>query len=56
MHRPAIVPVPEFAVKLLFGEMSRVLLDSQRAIPDAAVRAGFTFKYPDVYGALADVV
>jgi len=56
VHRPAIVPVPELAVKLLFGEMSRVVLDSQRAIPDAAVRAGFTFKYPDVYGALADVV
>jgi uncharacterized protein (TIGR01777 family) len=56
LHRPAVIPVPAFGVKLLFGEMSRVVLDSQRAVPDAAVRAGFTFQYPDVYGALADVV
>lgn len=56
VHRPVFVPVPEFAVKLLFGEMSRIVLDSQRAVPDAAMRAGFTFRYPDVYGALADVV
>ncbi len=56
LHRPAIIPVPAFAVNALFGEMGRVVLDSQRAVPDAAVRAGFTFQYPDVYGALAQVV
>jgi uncharacterized protein len=56
LHRPAVIPVPAFAVKALFGQMGQVVLDSQRAIPDAAIRAGFTFKYSDIYGALAEVV
>jgi uncharacterized protein len=56
VHRPAIIPVPAFAVKLLFGDMAEIVLGSQRAIPDAAVRAGFTFDHPDVFGALEQVV
>ncbi len=56
VHRPAFMPVPAFAVKLLFGEMSEVVLNSQRAVPEAAIRAGFTFQYPEIYGALAHVV
>lgn len=55
VHRPAIIPVPAFAVKLLFGEMAEIVLASQRAIPEAAERAGFTFEYPDVFGALAQI-
>ncbi len=56
LHRPAVFPVPAIALKLLFGEMSQVLLASQRAIPDAIARAGFTFAYPDIYGALTEAV
>ena len=56
VHRLAIIPVPAFALKMLFGEMAGVILASQRAIPDAATRAGFTFEYPDVFGALAQLV
>ena len=56
VHRPAILPVPEFALKLLFGEMAEVLLGSQRAIPDAAQRAGFIFQHPDIFAALAEIV
>jgi uncharacterized protein (TIGR01777 family) len=56
VHRPAFIPVPALAVKLLFGEMSEIVLGSQRAIPDAAVRAGFTFDHPDVFGALAGII
>jgi uncharacterized protein (TIGR01777 family) len=56
LHRPAIFPVPAFALKVLFGEMASVLLASQRAIPDAAARAGFTFEYPDVFAALAEIL
>jgi len=55
LHRPAIFPVPVFGLKLLFGEMAEVLVGSQRAIPDAITRAGFTFDYPEVFGALADI-
>jgi uncharacterized protein (TIGR01777 family) len=55
VHRPAIFPVPAFALRLLFGEMSEVLLASQRAVPDAAQRAGFVFQHPDIFAALAQI-
>jgi hypothetical protein len=48
VHRPAIFPVPAFALRLLFGEMSQILLASQRALPQAAGRAGFRFRYPEL--------
>ncbi len=56
LHRPAFMPVPKFALQLLYGEMAETILASQRAIPDAAVRAGFTFDYPDVYAALERIL
>jgi uncharacterized protein len=56
VHRPAILPVPAFALRLLFGEMSEVLLGSQRALPDAAQRAGFVFECPDIFAALSQLV
>jgi hypothetical protein len=56
LHRPAILPVPALALKLMFGEMSQVLLASQRVVPGAALRAGFEFQYPDVAAALVQVL
>ncbi len=56
VHRPAILPVPAFALKWMFGEMSQVLLASQRAVPDAAQRAGFVFQHPDIFAALMSVI
>ena len=55
VHRPAIIPVPVFGLKLALGEMAEVVLASQRAIPDAAQRAGFVFQHPDIFTALAQV-
>jgi len=52
LHRPAILPVPRFALKLLFGEMAEVILGSQRVIPQAARSAGFQFEYPELRPAL----
>jgi uncharacterized protein (TIGR01777 family) len=56
LRRPAILPLPAFALKLMLGQMSEVVLASQRVIPEAAVRAGFTFDYPDIFGALAKIL
>jgi hypothetical protein len=56
LHRPAIFPVPVFALKLLFGEMSEILLGSQRVMPAAAEAAGFRFRFPELSGALKDVL
>ena len=56
IHRPAFLPVPAFALKVLFGQMSEVLLGSQRAIPEAAVNAGFEFGYPEIGAALIQIL
>ncbi len=56
LHRPAVFPVPLFALKILFGEMSDVVVASQRVIPEAAERAGFHFEYPELAPALANVL
>ncbi len=56
LHRPAIFPVPPFALRLLFGEMADTVLGSQRVIPAAAQSAYFRFRYPDLAPALADLL
>jgi hypothetical protein len=53
MHRPALATVPEFAVKLMFGEMGEeTLLSGQRVLPRRLLDAGFTFDYPELGPAL----
>jgi uncharacterized protein (TIGR01777 family) len=56
VRRPAIFPVPPLALKLMFGEMSGVLLGSLRVAPEAAEASGYQFQFPHVGAALADVV
>ncbi len=56
VHRPAIFPVPAFALRALFGEMSEVLLASQRVLPRAAEDAGYRFQFPQLPAALADLL
>lgn len=53
LHRPAIATVPEFAVKLMYGEMAEeTLLAGQRVLPRRLLDAGFHFDYPDLAQAL----
>jgi uncharacterized protein (TIGR01777 family) len=53
LHRPAVATVPEFAVKLMFGEMGEeTLLSGQRVLPRRLLEAGFTFDFPDLEKAL----
>jgi uncharacterized protein (TIGR01777 family) len=56
LHRPAILPVPVFALKLAFGEMSDMVMASQRVLPTVAKSAGFRFQYPDLHAALANLL
>lgn len=56
VHRPAIFPVPGFALKLMFGELGQHMLDSTRVVPDAALKAGYSFAYPAIDEALASLV
>ncbi|HVA67039.1 MAG TPA: TIGR01777 family oxidoreductase [Elusimicrobiota bacterium] len=56
LRRPAVFPVPAFALKLLLGEMSGMLLTGQKLVPRAAQRAGYRFLFPELEGALRDVL
>jgi uncharacterized protein (TIGR01777 family) len=55
IHRPALLPIPKFGLRLLLGEMADFLVQSTRAIPAAAERQGFSFTYNHLQNAL-DVV
>jgi hypothetical protein len=56
VHRPAIIPVPKLALRVLFGEMAEVILGSQRVMPERALAAGFAFRYPELAPALASLL
>jgi len=56
LGRPAIVPMPAFTLKFMFGEMSDLMLASQRVLPKAAEAAGYTFRYPGIEPALANIL
>ncbi len=56
LRRPALFPVPPFALRWVFGEAAGVLLASQRVLPAAAEAAGFRFRYPSLGPALRDLL
>ncbi|MBC7193184.1 TIGR01777 family oxidoreductase [Marinobacter sp.] len=56
LHRPALLPAPPFALKLALGEMSRLLLTGQKAVPDRLTDAGFSFLFPELGPALRDAL
>lgn len=55
LHRPARIPVPAFALRLM-GEMSSLLLGGQRALPQRLLDAGYTFRFTDLDAALNDLL
>jgi uncharacterized protein (TIGR01777 family) len=56
LHRPALAPVPALALKLLYGEMSTIVLTGQRAVPARLRELGYEFRHPDLERALTDVL
>lgn len=53
LHRPTFFSVPEFAIRLMFGEMGQtLLLEGNRVIPKKAVDAGFVFRFEDLESAM----
>jgi uncharacterized protein (TIGR01777 family) len=57
LGRPTFLPpMPGFALELLVGEFGEILLTSQRAIPKAALAAGFKFQFDELEQALRDVL
>lgn len=54
-RRPYWMPAPAFLLKLLFGEMARVVLEGQRVSPLRLLAAGYRFEYPHLQPALEEV-
>jgi uncharacterized protein (TIGR01777 family) len=53
LHRPAVMPIPAFALRLLFGEIADAeLLSSKRVLPEALLAAGYSFVLPRLEDAL----
>ena len=52
LNRPSWVSVPPSALALITGEMADMLLTGQRAVPEAATKLGYVFKYPMIAAAL----
>jgi len=55
-HRPAVFPVPPFALKLALGDFATALLSSQRAVPSALVGDGFRFGFETLEEALKNLL
>lgn len=52
LGRPAVAPIPAFALKLLYGEMADIVTTGQRAVPERARVLGYDFRHPDLDEAL----
>lgn len=52
LHRPAVAPVPAFALRALYGEMAQIVTTGQRAVPRRALQLGYAFRHPELDEAL----
>jgi NAD dependent epimerase/dehydratase family enzyme len=52
LHRPALIPIPGFALRIVLGEFSVETLSSARVLPGVLGRAGFTYRHRDLPAAL----
>ena len=56
LHRPAVVPAPALALKLILGDMAPELLWSRRVIPRRALESGYRFQFAELEPALRDIL
>lgn len=56
LHRPSWVPVPDFALKILYGEGAKVIIAGQKAVPQKLLNAGYQFSFSDLETALKDIL
>ena len=56
LNRPAILPIPEFAIRLIYGEGATVVTHGQKVKPERLLSEGFVFRFPEVGEALEDLV
>ena len=56
LGRPSVFPAPALALRLVMGEAADMILTGQRAVPEAALAAGYRFRFTDPEAALRDVL
>jgi len=56
LNRPIFLPVPQFALRVLLGEMAEVVTASQRVVPQVALDTGYRFKYQNLRPALESLL
>jgi uncharacterized protein len=56
LKRPAVLPVPAFALKLLYGDMAEIVTTGQRVLPARLEQLGYPFRYSELEAALRDVL
>lgn len=56
LRRPAVLPAPAWAIRLVFGEAAEVVLGSQRVIPELALKSGYVFRFPKLEPAFKDLL
>jgi len=56
LRRPAVLPVPGFALSLLYGEMAEIVTTGQRVVPAKLIDLSYRFAYPELEPALADAL
>ena len=54
LHRPAFMPAPAFAMKLVLGEMSQIVLEGQKVLPTKFKETHFRYQYPTLEMALKE--
>jgi len=56
LHRPAWLPAPAWAIRLVLRGQATLILGSRRVVPARALALGFSFRHPSLEEALADVL
>lgn len=56
LKRPSWMPAPGFMIKLVLGEFGSVILKGQRVLPKRLLETGFSFQYPEIEGALRNLL
>ena len=56
LGRPALLPVPGLALRLLYGEMAQIITAGARVVPAKPLVLGYRFRHPDLVGALRSAI
>ncbi|HEY7960837.1 MAG TPA: TIGR01777 family oxidoreductase [Solirubrobacteraceae bacterium] len=52
LHRPSLLPVPGFALRVLYGEMAQIVTSGARVLPAKPLMLGYRFRHPQLEEAL----